>query len=82
MANHKSAIKRYRQSLKRNTRNRQVKSEIYTFTKKVLNASKDEAENLFKQLQSRMDKAARKGVINRKKVARNLGKIARSISAK
>lgn len=82
MANHKSAIKRYRQSKKRNARNSAQKSEISTYIKRVLAAGKDDANALFKTLQSKLDKAGRKGLIKRKKVARTLSKLSKAVSAK
>ncbi|MCP5464848.1 MAG: 30S ribosomal protein S20 [Deltaproteobacteria bacterium] len=74
MANHKSALKRHRQNLKRNARNKSIKAELHTLTKKFLNAPKEEATKLLSLLQSKLDTAARKGVIKRKSAAKKVAR--------
>lgn len=75
MANHKSALKRHRQSVKRNTRNKAMKSEILTLTNKLLKASKEEAAELFKKVQGKLDKAKRKGLLKSNTVARKVSRL-------
>jgi len=82
MANHKSALKRHRQSLKRNTRNRSLKSEIWTLTKKVTSAPKTEAVALMQQLQSILAKAGRKGVLHKKTASKHISHMMKTISSK
>jgi len=82
MANHPSALKRNRQSLKRRSRNRSRKSEIATLIKSVLSAPKAEAENLIKDIQSKIDKAARKGTLHWKTAARKVASLAKAVTAK
>ena len=82
MANHKSAIKRHRQSLKRRARNRSTKREVLTLTKRLLEASKEEAPKLFKTLQSKLEKAGRRHVLNRKKVSRLVSKANKVVASK
>lgn len=82
MATHKSAIKRYRQSEKRNERNRSAKSELATLTKKVLNATKEEAQKLITSLQSKIDRAGRKGLMHRKTASRKVARLTKVVQAK
>ncbi len=68
MANHKSALKRHRQSLKRRARNRISKTRIKNTVKAVREAveAKDaaKAQEALKEAMSLLDKAARKKVIH------------------
>lgn len=82
MATHKQAIKRHRQSVKRRARNRSAKSEISTLAKKLLKVSKEEALELIKTLQSKIDKAARKGMLHEKTAARRVCKAMRVLMGK
>lgn len=82
MANHKSAIKRNRQSIKRNVRNRAKKSEIFTLTKKVLSAPKEEAQEILKALQSKIDKASKTNTLHWKTAARKISKAYKALAAK
>ena len=74
MANTKSAQKRARQSLKRASANRVIKSSVKT-ARKALNTaisagSKEDAENSLRQLTSFADKAAKKGAIHKNSASR------------
>jgi small subunit ribosomal protein S20 len=82
MATHKSALKRHRQSLKRKQRNRAMKSEIHTLTKKVISASEEEAPTVLKALQSKIDKAGRKGVLHHKNAAHRVSQMMRKVTEK
>lgn len=82
MANHKSAIKRHRQSLKRNERNRARKSEIWTLTKKVMAAPKEEAVVLLKTLQSRLDKAGKRNIFHKRNAGKKIAKLMKVVAAK
>ena len=68
MANHKSAIKRHKQSVKRAARNRTVKTRIKNVVKSVRAAIKEgdqaAASQLLSTATSSLDKAATKGVIH------------------
>lgn len=74
MPNSKQAIKRLRQSNEQNTRNRAVKSEIKTWTKKTMSAieekDKEAAATCLRTVQAKLDKAAKKGVMHANTVAR------------
>ncbi|MBI1357900.1 MAG: 30S ribosomal protein S20 [Acidobacteria bacterium] len=69
MANHKSAIKRIRQTEKRNTINRHNRSTLRTQVKKLIKAieagESTEAQTLFSPTVSLIDKTVRKGGLNK-----------------
>jgi small subunit ribosomal protein S20 len=85
MANHKSAIKRHKQSLKKRLRNRSVRSSTRTAIKafeKIL-PPKGEAmakgtHTLFVTAEQKLQSAASKGVMNKKTVARKISRLAKS----
>jgi small subunit ribosomal protein S20 len=85
LANHKSAEKRARQSLKRRTRNSQAKSAVRTFEKKLRKAVADKdtkvAQELLTAFMSKIDSAAQKGVVHVKAASRKVGRISAQISA-
>ncbi len=84
MANHKSAIKRHRQNLKRRERNRAVKSYLKTITKKVEAAvaagNAEEAAKTLAAAVTALDKAASKGVIHRNTAARKKSRLSRKVN--
>ena len=72
MANIRSQIKRNRQTLKRQARNKSVRSELRTRTKRAIAAIESGAENSDEALRlavKRIDKAAAKGVIHKNQAA-------------
>lgn len=78
MANHKSAEKRHRQSLKRRDRNRMAKSGFRTAIKKAKSAveSKDaNAKELLRQAEKAIAKAANKGIVHKKSAARRISRL-------
>lgn len=65
MANHKSAKKRIRTSKRRQEVNKRVDSQIKTVVKKALTTTeKAEAEKLYKEAVSLLDKSTTKGKIH------------------
>ncbi len=84
MANHKSAIKRHKQSLVRRDRNKTVKSALRTITKKVETAisenKPEEAANVLKTAVVALDKAARKGVIHQNSAARSKSRLSKKVN--
>lgn len=72
MANIRSQIKRNRQTTKRQARNKAVRSEMRTRTKKAIagieSGAEDSAESLRLAIK-RIDKAAAKGVIHKNQAA-------------
>jgi small subunit ribosomal protein S20 len=79
MANHPSAVKRHRQSLKRRERNRVAKSSIRTSVKKttlLLQAGEVEAAKKEAKLATKLiDKAAIHGVLHKKTAARTISRL-------
>ncbi len=79
MANHKSALKRHRQSLKANARNRAVKTRVKNLVKKVRTAveqgDETEARLALTQATSMLDKAATKKVIHWRQAARRISRL-------
>ena len=83
MANIKSAAKRARQSLKRNTRNHSRKNRVRTYEKQLRKAiaqkKSDEAKNLLVTFSSEMDKAAKKGAFHPNKAARKISRLSSQV---
>nr|WP_321257161.1 30S ribosomal protein S20 [uncultured Pseudodesulfovibrio sp.] len=79
MANHKSALKRHRQSLKRRARNRISKTRIKNTVKAVRVAieEKDVAKALeaLKDATSILDRAARKKIIHQRQAQRRIARL-------
>lgn len=82
MASHKSAKKRIRSNERKRIRNKSVKSEIKTKVKKTL-ASKDkaEAEKLYKEAVSLLDKNSTKNVIHRNNAARKKSRLTKHLNS-
>ncbi len=85
MANHKSAVKRARQSEDRRQRNRSRKTRMKNVIRKLeesLNTKATEAaaENL-KLAISIIDKTAAKGVIHRNTASRKISRLTRRVNA-
>lgn len=82
MPQHKSCKKRMRTSKKQNAYNRSVKSSVKTVTKKFLAAEGEEAETVYRAAASELDRAARKGVIPRKRADRKKSRLALRLNKK
>jgi small subunit ribosomal protein S20 len=84
MANIKSQIKRNRQNERRHERNRAVKTSLKTSTKKVQVAvAEGDAETAAanqREAARALDKAASKGVLHKRTVARRKSRLARSVN--
>ncbi|HLT16261.1 MAG TPA: 30S ribosomal protein S20 [Acidimicrobiales bacterium] len=83
MANIKSQIKRNRQTIKRTARNKAVRSEVKTRTKAAVAAAAegaDNAEELARAAQKRIDMAAAKGVIHKNAAARKKSRLAKRLA--
>jgi len=85
LANHKSAIKRHKQSLVRKERNKTVKSSLKSVTKKVEAAiaekNTEEAVSTLKTAAVALDKAASKGVIHKNTASRNKSRLTKKVNA-
>lgn len=85
MANHASALKRHRQSVKRNLRNVSVKSNIKTAVKRVREAIEegkpDEAKTTLATVSALLDKAAGAKVLHRNNASRKISRLTRQVNA-
>ena len=85
MAQHKSAIKAHKQSLKRALRNKSTKSKIKTFTKKLeqLVESKDfeKAKSTLSQVQSVIMKSVTKKVLKLNTASRKVSRLAKKVKS-
>ena len=85
MANHASAIKRQKQNVKRNARNRAARTRIKNVVKAVRaavqNKDKAVAEKALVTATSTVSKIAGKGVIHWKNAARKVSRLARAVNA-
>jgi small subunit ribosomal protein S20 len=84
LAYHKSALKRARQNEDRRLRNKSVKTNVKNIVKEVrLAASETSKEARLKKLdtaKSKIDKAAKKGVIHKKTASRKISRLSRLIN--
>ena len=85
MANHKSAIKKARMSLRRQAINGKTMTEVRSVEKKLRKAiaakSKDDSKAALVQFMSRVDKAAKNGRIKRETAARKVARLSKAVSA-
>ena len=85
VANHASAIKRQKQSIKRNARNRAARTRIKNVVKAVRVAiqkkDKAAAEQALVAATSTVSKIAGKGVIHWKNAARKVSRLAKAVNA-
>lgn len=84
MANHKSAVKRHKQSEQRRQRNITVKSTLRTAVKKVKDAvgggNAEEAKTSLKKAVVLMDKAVTKNVLHRNNASRKISRLTASVN--
>jgi len=84
LANHKSAIKRARQNIVREGRNRSIKTSIKNVMKRVLEAvdekSKDKASDALVKAQSVIDKASKRGVIHKRSASRKISRLTNRVN--
>lgn len=84
MANHKSALKRHRQSLVRNERNNIMRTRIKNVVKSVRSAveanDKDQASVALNKADSVLDKAASKKVIHARNAARKISRLQAAVN--
>jgi small subunit ribosomal protein S20 len=85
VANHKSAVKRHKQSLVRNERNRanrtRVKNAVKAVQEHILTQDKENAQQQLRLASSVLDKTAAKGAIHWKKAARKISRMQRAVNA-
>jgi len=80
LANHKSALKRARQSVVRRERNKTTRTQTKTLEKKLFAAKEagdDNLIDLFKEAQSAFHNAAKKNIFHKKTAGRRIAKLAK-----
>jgi small subunit ribosomal protein S20 len=84
MANHPSAEKRHRQSVKRAARNQAVRSQVRTEVKKLRTlvgaTDTEQARATLPKVASTLDKAASKGVLHKNAAARRISRLAKQVA--
>lgn len=85
MANHKSALKRTRQNVNRRLRNKAVRTQVKSATKrleaKVVDKDLQLAVAELKAAKSTIAKAAKKGVLHRNTASRKISRLERMVNA-
>jgi small subunit ribosomal protein S20 len=82
MANHKSALKRMRQSEKRAALNGSRISRIKTFIKKFIsNLGSENAASAFSTAQSEIQKGVTKGVLHRNTASRKISRLNKTLKS-
>lgn len=86
MANHKSALKRARQSEIKRLRNKAVKTRIKSVVKEVRQAvsekSIEQSLSSLNTAKSAIDNAVKKGVVHKKTAARKISRLSKLINQK
>ena len=84
MANHKSALKRARQNIVRQGRNRQTKTRIKNSMKAVILAIDEKSQDIaiaaLKSAQSVIHKASKRGVIHKNVASRKISHLQRQVN--
>jgi small subunit ribosomal protein S20 len=84
LANHKSALKRIRQTRKRTIRNRYIRGTMRSFVKRVRLAceagDKAAAQEALLDAVKKIDKASSKGVIHRNHAARRVSRLTQAVN--
>lgn len=84
MANHASAFKAHRQSIRRKTRNRgnrsALRSALKNFTEKLTASKLDEAKVSLPVLYADIDKAVDKGVLSKNAAARHKSRLSKHLN--
>ncbi len=85
MANHKSSIKRIRQTIVRTERNRFYRTRLKNIVKSVSTAveagNKEEAEAAFKVANQQIHKFVSKGILKKETAARKVSRLHRAVNA-
>jgi small subunit ribosomal protein S20 len=85
VANIKSQIKRNKQNERRHVRNKAVRTQLKTYTKRVRSAAAEgDGESAQKELAvtvRQLDKAASKGVVHKRAAARRKSRLTRAVNA-
>ena len=85
VANHASALKRHRQTVKRTKRNQALRTRLRHFVRAVREAVSTRdvtaAEDHLRRATRALDKAVTKGLIHRNNAARRVSRLSRAVSS-
>jgi small subunit ribosomal protein S20 len=85
VANHPSALKRYRQSRKRRVANRSSKSRLHSLIREleatVASGDKKQAQAKLREISQALAKAASNGLIHPSNASRRTGRLSRRVAA-
>jgi small subunit ribosomal protein S20 len=85
LANHKSALKRIRQSERRRKRNQHIRTQMRTVVKRCRDAfdsgDATRSSDAFKVAEREIRRAATKGVIPKQRADRSISRLAKSLNA-
>ena len=85
MANHKSSVKRIRQTIKKTERNRFYRTRLKNIVKDVRTAidagNKEEAVTAFKVANQQIHKFVSKGILKKETAARKVSRLHRAVNA-
>ncbi len=85
MANHKSALKRARQSETKRLNNKATKTRVKNVVKSIRTAAADDANdqnvNMLNEAKSTIDKAAKKGVIHKRTAGRKISRLSKLVNS-
>jgi len=85
MANHKSSIKRIRQTIKKTQRNRFYRTRLKNIVKAVRTAieagNKEEATQAFKVANQNIHKFVSKGILKKETAARKVSRLHKAVNA-
>ncbi|MBF0289523.1 MAG: 30S ribosomal protein S20 [SAR324 cluster bacterium] len=86
MAHHKSALKRIRQTVKQNLRNRSLRTNlrtaIKTFYELLENGDVEQIKKGYSQVQQSIDKAVSKGILHAKTASRKKSRLMHEVQKK
>jgi small subunit ribosomal protein S20 len=84
VANHKSSVKRAKQTIKKTLTNRtkssKTKSAVKDLRTAIAAGKKDEAKNLLEKVQSLLGKLGKSKAMNKKTASRKTGRLAASVA--
>jgi small subunit ribosomal protein S20 len=84
LANSSTAAKRHRQNIKRRVRNKSVKSELRTQTRRLLelvnSRAREDAKKQFVEVSGLLDRAVAKGVLHKNTAARKKERLHRVLA--
>lgn len=82
MANHKSALKRIRSNEVKRERNKYQHKTTRTWIKRLkASENNEEAESLFKETQSKLDRLVKKNIIHKNKASNLKSKLSKLVSS-